>query len=84
MQGCKSPLVSFCMRTPPEAVREASVMTKKSLVWSGKVRTGCFKNASLILEKATSWSTDHCHWAFLCVRESSGLARSENSGMNFR
>ena len=40
------------MRTPPEAVREASVMTKKGLVWSEKARTGCFRNASLILEKA--------------------------------
>ena len=72
------------MRTPPEAVREALVMTKKGLVWLGKARTGCFRKAFLILEKAISWSTDHCHWAFLCVRDSRGLARSENPGMNFR
>ena len=71
------------MRTPLEAVREASVMMKKGLVWSGKARMGCFRNTSLILEKAISWSTDHCHWAFLCIRESKGLAKSENPGINF-
>ena len=71
------------MRTPPEAVREVSVMTKKGLVWLGKASMGCFKKASLILRKAFLWSTDHCHWAFLWVREWRGLARSENPDMNF-
>ena len=53
------------MSTLPEAVREASVMTKKGLVWSGKESTSCLRKASFILANAISWSTDHCHWAFL-------------------
>ena len=83
-QGWRSPLESLCIRMPPEAVREALVMTKKGLVWSGKERTSCFRKASFILEKAISWSTDHCHWAFLWVSESRGLARLENPEMNFQ
>ena len=53
------------MRTPPEVVREASVIMKKGFVWSGKDKTGCFRNASLIFAKAILWSMDHCQWAFL-------------------
>ena len=72
------------MSTPPEAVREALVMMKKGLLWSGKERMGCLRNASLIFAKAISWSMDHCHWAFLWVRDRRGLAKSENPGMNFQ
>ena len=72
------------MRTPPEVVREALVMTKKGFEWSRKARTSCFRKASLILRKAFLWSTDHCQVAFLLVKERRGLARLENPGMNFQ
>ena len=72
------------MRTPPEAVREALVMTKKGLVWFGKARTGCFRKASLILMNASSWSMDHCQWAFLWVSDKRGLAMSEKPGIVFK
>ena len=71
------------MSTPPEAVREASIMTKKGLVWSGKDRMGFFRNASFIQAKAILWSMDHFQQAFLWVSDRRGLARSENPGMNF-
>ena len=63
--GCRLPFEFFYMRTPLEAVREVLVMTKKGLVWSGKVSTSCFRKAFFILEKAILWSTDHCHRALL-------------------
>ena len=44
------------MSIPPEAVREASVMTKKGLVVSGILITGADRNASLSLIKVSSCS----------------------------
>ena len=47
------------MSTPPEAVREASVMTKKGLAVSGILITGVDKNVSLSLTNAASCSFPH-------------------------
>ena len=44
------------MSIPPEVVREASVMTKNSVVVSGILITGADRNVSLSLMKASSCS----------------------------
>ena len=46
--------------------------------------TGCFRKASLMARKAFLWLTDHCHWAFLCMSASKGLARVEKLKTNFQ
>lgn len=45
---------------------------------------GLFQEGFLDLEEGLSWSTDHCHWAYLWVSDKRGLARLENPGMNFQ
>ena len=58
-------------------------MTKKGLVRSGNAKTSCFRKACLIRRNTFSWLMVHCHWVFLWVRESKGLAILEKPGMNF-
>ena len=71
------------MSTPPEAVREASIMTKKGLVVSSILITGVDRNVSLSLMNAPSCSIPHRKVVSFLVRSWSGQASTEKLGMNF-
>ena len=62
------------MSIPPEAVREASVMTKNGLVVSGILITGADRNVSLSLTKVPSCSFPQWKGAPFLVRLMSGRA----------
>ena len=72
------------MSTPPEAVREASVMTKKGLVVSGILITRVDWNVSLSLTNVSSCSFLHWKVTPFLVRSWSGWASAEKLGMNFQ
>ena len=72
------------MSIPPEAVREASVMTKNGLVVSGILITGADRNISLSLTKASSCSFPQLKDTPFLVRSMSGRAIAEKWGMNFQ
>ena len=71
------------MRTPPAAVREASIMTKKGLEVSGLLITGAERKVSFSLMNASSCSFPHRKVIPFLVRLWSGLARVEKLGINF-
>ena len=71
------------MSIPLEAVREASVMTKKGLVMSGILITGVDKNVSLSLTKVSSCSFPQWNAAPFLVRLMSGQTSAEKCEMNF-
>ena len=72
------------MSIPPEAVREASVMTKNGLVVSSISIIGADKNVSLSLTKASSCSFPQWKGIPFLVRSRSSQASAEKCGMNFR
>ena len=74
----------FYISTPPEAVREALVMTKKGLAVSGILITGAERNISLSLIKALSCSFPQWKATPFLVKSWSGQASVEKFGMNFR
>ena len=74
----------LCISTPPEVVREASVMTKNGLAVSGILITGADRNTSLSLTKASSWSFPQLKGMLFLVRSMSGQTIAEKWGMNFR
>ena len=72
------------MSIPPDAVREASVITKNGLVVSSILITGADRNASLILTKASSCSFPQMKGTSFLVRSMSGRAIVEKWGINFQ
>ena len=72
------------MSIPPDAVREASVITKNGLVMSGILITSADKNASLSLTKASSCSFPQMKGTSFLVRLMSGRVIAEKWGINFR
>ena len=71
------------MSTPPVAVREVSVMMKKSLVVSGILITEVERNISFSLMNALSCSFPHRKAVPFLVRLWSGRVSTEKLGMNF-
>ena len=65
------------MSIPPEAVSEASVMTKNGLVVSGILITGADKNTSLSLTNASSCSFPHSNGTPFLVKSMSGRMIAE-------
>ena len=72
------------MSTPPEAVREALVMTKNGLVVSGILITGADRNTSLSLTKALSCPFPQLKGTPFLVRSMSGQMIVEKWGINFQ
>ena len=72
------------MSTPPEAVREASAITKKGLAVSGILITGADRKVSLSLTNVLSCSFPHWKVTPFLVRSWSGQASAEKLGMNFQ
>ena len=71
------------MSTPLEAVREASIITKKGLVVSGILITGVDRKVSLSLMNTLSCAFSHWKVIPFLVRSWSGQASVEKLGMNF-
>ena len=74
----------FCMRTPPDAVRDASVMTKNCLEVLGIQITGAERKTSLSLMKASSRSFVQEKATPFLVKSWRGRASAEKFRMNFR
>ena len=72
------------MSIPPEAVREASVMTKNGLAESGILITSVERKVSLSLTKASSCSFPQWKGTPFLVKSMSGQAITKKCGMNFR
>ena len=72
------------MSIPPEAVREASIMTKKGLVVSSILITGADRNVSLSLMNALSCSFPQWKVIPFLVRSWSGQESMEKCRMNFQ
>ena len=66
------------------AVSEASVMTVKGLMVSGRARTGPWVKVAFSVLNAASHSVVQSHFAPFLVRSWRGHAIVEKSGMNFR
>ena len=71
------------MSTPPEAMREASVITTNGLVVSGIFSTGAERKVSLSLMNASSCSFLHKKVVPFLVRLCNSWASAEKLGMNF-
>ena len=72
------------MSIPPEAVREALVITKNSLVVSGILITSVDRNISFSLMKALSYCFPQWKAIPFLVRLMRGRASVEKWGMNFQ
>ena len=71
------------MSTPPNAMREASIMIKNCLVTSGILITGMERKISLSLMNVSSCSFFQVKGIPFLVKSCSGQAMVEKLGMNF-
>ena len=90
-EGCRMvgtwmeiPIGVFCISTPPEAVREVLVMTKKGLAVSGILITGVERNICLSFMNVSSCSFPQWKVTPFLVKLWSGQASVEKFGMNFQ
>ena len=82
--GCRSPLVSSCVRTAPDAYFEASHSIWKDLLWSGIPKTGSSVNFCFIVSKACWHSSVHSNFRSFFKSSFKGLASLEKFRMNRR
>ena len=82
--GVKVSVGVFCISTPPEAVREVLVMTKKGLAVSGILITGVERNICLSFMNVSSCSFLQWKVTPFLVKLWSGQASVEKFGMNFQ
>ena len=83
-QGWRSLLESFCISTPPVAIKEVSVMTKNGFIVSGMWITGAKRNTSLSLINTSSCSCFQSKGTPFLVKSWRGQARAEKFGMNLQ